>query len=278
MAISGSFVDLPAARRMEQVQTWRRWRYAEAYQVLHPALEVGLKQLAGGALIYCGPGSPLNRAVGLGMDGLLAGGVLKEVEQFYARRGEAARVDLCPLADASLIEGLKRGGYCLEMFDSVLFLSIPAVFENWPVPDNIQVSQPAVEDAQLWLRLTAAGFCEKAEPDADTLDIVGPNFYSANAACFLARLDGLPAGGAAMFSHAGGVEFGGDSTRLECRGRGVQTALIKTRLAAAHQMGCDLAIALTEPGSPSQQNYARAGFQLAYTRAIMVKHRPDQYV
>jgi hypothetical protein len=37
-------------------------------------------------------------------------------------------------------------------------------------------------------------------------------------------------------------------------------------------MGCDLAIALTEPGSASQRNYARAGFQLAYTRAIMVKN------
>ncbi len=270
------FVDLPAARRMEQVQTWRRWRYAEAYQVLHPALEIGLEKVAGGALIYCAPGSPLNRAVGLGMDGPLPGGVLEEVEQFYARRGEAARVDLCPLADPSLIEELKRGGYCLEMFDSVLFQSLPASFENWPMPENIQVSRPAAEDARLWLWLTAAGFCEKAEPDADTLDIVGPNFHSARAACFLARLDGLPAGGAAMFFHAGGVEFGGDSTLLEWRGRGVQAALIKTRLAAARQMGCDLAIALTEPGSPSQKNYARAGFQLAYTRAIMVKNRPGQ--
>jgi GNAT superfamily N-acetyltransferase len=276
MAISTAFVDLPAARRMEQVQTWRRWRYAEAYQVLHPTLEVGLEKLAGGALIFCAPGSPLNRAVGLGMDSPLADGVLEQVERFYTRRGEAARVDLCPLADPSLIEGLKRGGYGLEMFDSVLFQFLPASFENWPIPENIQVSQPAAEDADMWLRLTATGFCEKAEPDADTLDIVGPNFHSANAACFLARLDGRPAGGAAMFSHAGGVEFGGDSTLLECRGQGVQAALIKTRLAAARQIGCDLAIALTEPGSSSQKNYARAGFHLAYTRAIMVKNLPGQ--
>jgi GNAT superfamily N-acetyltransferase len=272
MATPGPFVDLPAAQRMEDIQSWRRWRYAKTYQALHPNQETSLEQLGGGFLIYCAPGSPLNRAVGLGMHQPLDNGVLEKVEQFYTIRGQAARVDLCPLADPSLIEGLKRAGYCLEMFDSVLFQFLPADFENWPAPQNIQVGQVTAGDAALWLRLTAAGFCEKAQPDPNTLDIVGPNFYSANAACFLARLDDHPAGGAAMFCHESGVEFGGDSTLLECRGQGIQTALIKTRLAAAHQMGCDLAIALTEPGSHSQRSYARAGFQLAYTRAIMVKN------
>jgi GNAT superfamily N-acetyltransferase len=276
MAMPASFVDFPAARRMEQVQSWRRWRYAEAYQALHPDLQVGLEKLGDGFLIYCAPGSPLNRAVGLGMDCPLADGVLEEVERFYARRGEAARVDLYPLADPSLLEELNRAGYCPEMLDNVLFQPLPADFENWPAPENIQISQVSADDAEGWLRLTAAGYGGKVELDADTLDIVGPNFYSANAACFLARLDGRPAGGAAMFSHAGGVEFGGDSTLVEYRGRGIQAALIKTRLAAAHQMGCDLAIALTEPGSPSQRSYMRAGFQLAYTRAIMIKNQPGQ--
>jgi GNAT superfamily N-acetyltransferase len=272
MAFSGQFVDLPTAARMEQVQSWRRWGYAEAYQALHPGLEVSLEKLAGGFLIYCAPGSPLNRAVGLGMDRPLSKGVLEKVEKFYTERSAAARVDLCPLADPSLLEGLERAGYCLEMFDSVLYKPLPSDFENWPVPERVQVSQVVPEEAGLWLRLTAAGFCEKEEPDPDTLDIVGPNFHSANAACFLARLDWQAAGGAAMFYHQGGTEFGGDSTLLEYRGKGIQAALIKARLALGHHMGCDLAIALTEPGSASQRNAARAGFQLAYTRAIMVKN------
>jgi GNAT superfamily N-acetyltransferase len=257
---------------MEQIQSWRRWRYAQAYQALHPGLQVGLEKLADGFLIYCSPGSPLNRAVGLGMDRPLAKGVLEEVEKFYTARSAAARVDLCPLADPSLIEGLKMAGYGLEMFDSVLYKPLPSDFENWPAPEKVQVSQVAPEEAGLWLRLTAAGFCGKEEPDPDTLDIAGPNFYSANAACYLARLDGQPAGGAALFYHQGGTEFGGDSTLLAYREKGIQAALIKARLTHAHHLGCDLAIALTEPGSASQRNYARAGFQLAYTRAIMVRN------
>jgi hypothetical protein len=63
MVSSGQFVDLPAVRRMEQVQSWRRWRYAEAYQALHPNLQTGREKLGDGFLIYCAPVSPLNRAI-----------------------------------------------------------------------------------------------------------------------------------------------------------------------------------------------------------------------
>lgn len=35
--------------------------------------------------------------------------------------------------------------------------------------------------------------------------------------------------------------------------------------------GCDLAMAVTEPGSAVQRNHERAGFRLAYTRAILAR-------
>ena len=63
MATPGPFVDLPAAQRMEDIQSWRRWRYAKTYQALHPNQETSLEQLGGGFLIYCAPGSPLNPQV-----------------------------------------------------------------------------------------------------------------------------------------------------------------------------------------------------------------------
>jgi hypothetical protein len=51
----------------------------------------------------------------------------------------------------------------------------------------------------------------------------------------------------------------------------VQTALLATRLADAAAAGCDIAVVTTAPGSQSQQNVQRRGFQLLYTRAILVK-------
>jgi hypothetical protein len=51
----------------------------------------------------------------------------------------------------------------------------------------------------------------------------------------------------------------------------VQTALLSARLADAAVAGCDVAVITTQPGSKSQQNAQRQGFDLLYTRAVLVK-------
>ena len=58
------------------------------------------------------------------------------------------------------------------------------------------------------------------------------------------------------------------------RRRGVQTALLSARLADAAAAGCDIAVITTQPGSKSQQNAQRRGFDLLYTRAILVRFQP----
>ena len=48
----------------------------------------------------------------------------------------------------------------------------------------------------------------------------------------------------------------------------------ETRLIVdARAAGCDVAVITTQPGSKSQQNAQRRGFNLLYTRATLVKHR-----
>jgi hypothetical protein len=51
----------------------------------------------------------------------------------------------------------------------------------------------------------------------------------------------------------------------------VQSALIARRLHEAAQAGCEYAVVSTLPGSGSQRNMERRGFQLAYTKLVMVK-------
>jgi hypothetical protein len=51
----------------------------------------------------------------------------------------------------------------------------------------------------------------------------------------------------------------------------VQTALLSARLADAAAAGCDIAVITTVPGSKSQQNAQRQGFDLLYTRAVLLK-------
>jgi len=69
-----------------------------------------------------------------------------------------------------------------------------------------------------------------------------------------------------LFLDEGVALFGGASTVPEMRRRGLQSALLQTRMRYAFEQGCDLAMMVTEAGSQSQRNAERTGFRIAYTR------------
>jgi GNAT superfamily N-acetyltransferase len=267
------FVDLDLARRLEMAQAWRGVHYANAQRTLRPETHSTVEAVAGGFAIYAGEGSPLNKAVGLGMHGPVMQTDLEHVERFYHSRNAAPRVSVCPLADPSLIDLLKAGGYRLEMFYSVLVRPLDDESRAgipMPAPTEVQITQAKPQDADLWIRTTGQGFTGQETPPQEDMAILSPNFYAANATCFLAWIDGQPAGGGGMYIHEGVAEFGGASTRPAFRKRGVQTALLHARMSAARKAGCDLALVVTAPGEDSQRNVERAGFRLAYTKVVVV--------
>ena len=83
--------------------------------------------------------------------------------------------------------------------------------------------------------------------------------------------DGVIVGGATMRISEGVAQLTGAATVPAHRRRGVQTALLSARLADAAAAGGDIAVVTTQPGSKSQQNVQRRGFDLLYTRAVLVK-------
>jgi GNAT superfamily N-acetyltransferase len=92
-----------------------------------------------------------------------------------------------------------------------------------------------------------------------------------HAAPFLARIDGQPVGGGAVFIHQGLALLAGAATLPLYRNRGVHAALHHARLALARRSGCDLAAQGAQPGSTSQRNAERRGLRVAYTRALLVR-------
>jgi GNAT superfamily N-acetyltransferase len=264
------FVDLALAHRLEMAHAWRGVEYARAQRTLHPDVPVKIEPVAGGYAIYAGEGSPLNRAVGVGLSGPVSRTDVEFVEQFYASCGAPSRVDLCPLADPSLLHLLKSGGYHLEQFFSVLVRALAEGAVPAPLPAEVRISRAGPAEAELWITTVAQGFGDAEVPAQETLDLLAPNFHSTNGTCFFAWMDGQPAGGGAIYIHGGTAEVGSTSTRPAFRRRGVQTALLQAQLVAAREQGCDLVLTITAPGSDSQRNMERSGFRLAYTKAILV--------
>ena len=270
---ASTFVDRQLASRLESGTTWRSVNYVSGYKLLHPEAQCAVQEIGGGHAIYVAPGSPLNSARGMGMEGSITQLDIQAVEDFYFQRDQPALIYVCPFADESLIVLLREAGYRLDFFYSMQFTLIPEGYIPRPLPEGISVAQVGPEQADDWLRVTAAGFEETDSPSPGAFDILGPNFYAPESAAFLAWFGDKLAGGGGMYAHGGVVELGGASTRPAFRRKGIQRALIEARLATARSNGCDLALVLTEPGSDSQRNLQRTGFELAYTLAALRKER-----
>jgi N-acetylglutamate synthase-like GNAT family acetyltransferase len=88
---------------------------------------------------------------------------------------------------------------------------------------------------------------------------------------YAALHDGALAGGANLHIAHGVAQLAGAATAPAYRRRGIQAALLAARLADAGAAGCDVATVTTQPGSRSQQNVQRRGFDVLYTRAVLIK-------
>ena len=244
--------------------------YARAKAQLHPECGVRIETACGGQAIYAGVNSPLNRVVGMGFERHVTIDDLECVEAFFTSKNARPRIDICPLTDKTLIETLRQNNYEIETFQNILICSLDGD-PKYQIPKFTEVRQSPPEEASIWILTTAQGFEETEVPSQETLDILAPNFHARNGICFLALIDGEPAGGGGMYYNEEIVEFGGASTRLAYRRRGVQTAILHARIAAARTQGCNIAMVVTDPGSNSQRNLEKLGFQLAYTKVLMVK-------
>lgn len=85
---------------------------------------------------------------------------------------------------------------------------------------------------------------------------------------YIAYVDGERAAGAQLRIDGGVGSLWMAGTLPQFRGRGAQSALIARRAADALAAGCDLLVTQTDVGTISQCNMERAGFRIAYTKAI----------
>lgn len=121
-----------------------------------------------------------------------------------------------------------------------------------------------------WARVVAKGF--DFESHASTF-----KRYSQTEGVFVfgAYMEGGLVGGGAVAIHELIADLGMTSILSKHRGKGIQKALIKSRLNFAKSQGCKLAALITEPGSISDNNAKKLGFQTAYLRFKLEKKLLD---
>ena len=128
----------------------------------------------------------------------------------------------------------------------------------------------SVIEADLYAETVVRGFFGRDEVSAEEHNLGRILASMPGTLMYFALVDGVPAGCGQMAFHSGVATCFGDSTLTAYRRRGAHAAVIRARLAEAAVRGCDLITAGTQPGSISQRDYERQGFQVAYTKVTMV--------
>lgn len=242
------FADLALARRIEGGEALNAAGCGESIEI------------AGGYASFAGVNSPLTHAVGLGLNGPVSAADFDRMEEFYRWRGSGVNVELCPLADWSLLELLGQRGYRIVECNNVL---------AGAVAGSADARVRITDDELLWSRTMLEGFFGRTEFTDLELDTGRRVFHLENTKAWIARVDGIAAAAGAMNTRGKLALLFADGTVEKYRRQGLHLALIRARLKHAAELGCDLATAATAPGSISQRNYERAGFRVVYTKLNM---------
>jgi GNAT superfamily N-acetyltransferase len=270
------FVDQSFAKRLEMVSAISGRECAQAVNSFAPEVAAATEDIAGGIVAFTGVDSPVTQAFGFGLNGPVAETELDRLEHFFFSRGAPVTLELCPFIDQSLVALLQKRPYRLEEFSNVLVRDIGADEKFAPPASAVTVRAAEANEAKLFMRVVTDGFAEQTPVTQSLQGVVEGFFYRARGQCFFGLVDGEMAGAGAAAVHDGLAEFYGATTLPQFRNRGVQKALIAQRLAWAAQHGCAMATTTTGPGTSSQRNYERAGFQIVYSRTKLVRSRETQ--
>jgi GNAT superfamily N-acetyltransferase len=251
---------------------------ARAIRACSPNSRSGVFEIAGGVAVFAGPGSPTNKMIGIGFDGPVDESELERVERVFAGREAPLQAEVATLADPGLPALLVGRGYRPAGFENVLGHDLRTL--EAPSVPGVSIERASPETLAALTDVIVQGFAcpddqgvgGDAIPPAEELrhwfqlTMSVPGFEG-----YLARLGDALVGGGSLRLDGGIAQLAGAATLPAFRRRGVQTALLRWRLAHARASGCDVAIVTTQPASKSQQNVQREGFQLLYARQLLVK-------
>jgi ribosomal protein S18 acetylase RimI-like enzyme len=239
-------------------------------------------ELGGGVAVFAERDSPSNKLIGAGFSGPVDETILSDVEVHFAAEHARLQAEISTLADPSLHRQLVVRGFMPSGFENVLghplHDSVVAPSAGDVVIERLSASDlPTLADVMVegFSNPEVGGVGGDALPPADemrrlfALTMRSPGFRG-----YIARIGGVIVGGAALRLDEGVAQFSGAATLPAFRRRGVQTALLRARLAEAAQAGCGIGVVVTQPASKSQQNVQREGFSLMYARQLLVKPPP----
>ena len=263
------FSDKNLSQKLERTEARANADFVETRARLNPEYGAEWIEVAGTYAMFDGVESPLTQTFGLGMFEETTPAHLDEIETFFKKHDAPVFHEVSPMSDMSLLSLLADRGYRPIEMTSVMYRELSP--ENTDTAEDgsnlfTRVITPGEED--LWATISAGGWATVHESLADFMLAFGRiNTQCVGSHPYLAELEGEPIAAGMLFIYDDVCILAGASTIPDGRNRGAQTALLRDRLRSAAESGCTLAIMGALPGSQSQRNAQKNGFNIAYTRA-----------
>jgi len=161
---------------------------------------------------------------------------------------------------------LARHGFFQSGFHASLVAHLPLPDAVMAAATVEQVTSPSAMEDYLDAYVAGWGIAEPAQPIFKAN--VRPWLEQPGWSLYLARIDGKPAAAATLFVHDRVGYLADGATAPSFRGRGLQQALLRRRIADAHMRGADLVFSGAAPFSTSHRNIERARLRLQFMRAL----------
>jgi hypothetical protein len=258
-------INQDLAERIEQAETEAQLSRMRGVQnIPGNPLAVEIERF-GGALAFAVRGAPhleLYRVLCLGSQDM---DHIGSILDWFRQRGLKPQIDISPYTSSiDLLSQLARQGLFQSRFLTVLYgvpsaeppvSAVGVTIREYP-PDRLdefarvsaQIDGVPEDDLPLWA------------------DIIQHQFRGWR--CYLAFVGGRPASHGVLRIHSHSAVAMYAATLPEFRNFGCQTALLRQRIYDAALSECDLMSCSSYPTTISQRNQERAGFRVAYTKAI----------
>jgi len=269
-------VDRDLVARLEQVETVTSARLVAALVACCATGPVpDALPLGRGLLVVTGPRRYVNRAVGVTLDELGAADVA-HLAQSYRARGLPAAVQLSSWAPAVTIAVLADAGFAPVWCRSVLATDPRVTGRTGRTGPDDRVQAIPVTSAALAqdaADVMAADAVEAGEDRSTSDEFMAADRATEGTTQLLAMLAGRPVGCGSL-TVVGTVGrrtgwLGAAATVPQARRQGVQTALVRHRLALAAGAGCDLVGVTASVGSTSARVLQRCGFSLVQEQWVV---------
>ncbi len=262
------FSDISLSQKLERTEARANADFVETRARLQPDSGAAWIEVGGVYAMFDGPESPCTQTFGLGLFEETTPEQLHDIEDFFETRAAPVFHEVSPMADPSLMSLLSDRGYRPIELTSVLFRETGRETDHdETVNPDITTRVIAADEVELWARTSAGGWATEHEGLAEFM----LGFGRISAQCsgaypWIAEFDGNAISTGMQFIYGEVAMLAGASTIPEGRNQGAQNALLAARLGFAAKHGCTLAIMGAAPGSQSQRNAQKNGFQIAYTR------------